>query len=229
MPASSRATDAYDHGVLGDAAEAGGVAVVDPATPEVTAWVHPPGDSVFEGTAPIVVEWGGETAIVATASDTEIGARVVVSALDGSIRAVGPPVGAGFRWRHQLAAAPFAADGTTELAVVRTPHVGGTVEFYRLDGDRLTIVAERSGYSSHRIGSRNLDMAAAGDFDGDGRVELLVPDDPMQSLAALRRTGDGIEEAWRLPLGGRLTTNVGVSGGSVAAGWGDVLRIWPAD
>jgi len=58
------------------------------------------------------------------------------------------------------------------------------------------------------IGSRNLDMAAAGDFDGDGRLELLLPTDNYTSLSALRRTEDGVEIAWSVPLDGRLATNL---------------------
>lgn len=224
-----RATDEYDHGVLGDGAEAGGVAVVDPEGPEVTAWLNPPDGTVFEGLAPLVAQWGGETTVVTTASDGDAGARVVAYAPDGTVRASGPAVGSGFRWRHQIALAPFPADGATELAAVRTPHIDGTVEFYRLDGDGASLAAERSGYAPHRIGSRNLDMAAAGDFDGDGRTELVVPDDEMRTLAGLRRTEGGVAEAWRAPLGGRLTTNVGVAGGAVAVGWADALRIWPSD
>ena len=37
-------------------------------------------------------------------------------------------------------------------------------------------------------------MASAGDFDGDGNVELLVPSRDRQSLAALRRSEDGVAE-----------------------------------
>ena len=221
-----RATDAYAHGVLGDAVEAGGIAVVDPASPAVTAWLDPPAGAVFEGIAPLVADWAGGTAVVATASDGDAGARVVVYDPDGSIRATGPAVGRGFRWRHQIAVAPFAPDGSLEVAAVRTPHLGGTVEFARLDGEALRTVARTDGYASHRIGSRNLDMAVAGDFEGDGRVELLVPTDPMDALAGLRRTDGGVEEAWRVPLGGRLTTNLGVAGGTVAAGWDGTLRVW---
>jgi hypothetical protein len=71
----------------------------------------------------------------------------------------------------------------------------------------------------------------AADLDGDGAVEALVPTTARESLAAVRRTADGATVAWRLPLGGRLATNVtGVAlpDGRVAVGAGtaDGVRVW---
>ncbi|TQR21984.1 hypothetical protein C9J85_00415 [Haloferax sp. wsp5] len=42
-------------------------------------------------------------------------------------------------------------------------------EFYRIDGDRLSIAARYDGVSSHAFGSRILDGGLAGDLLGDGR------------------------------------------------------------
>ncbi len=224
-------TRAYAHGVLGDDLEARSVAVLDPAGGVETVIDAPSG--VIEAVAPIVadVDDDGEREVVVTVSDAERGARrVALSESGGPL--TGPPVGSGFRWRHQLAVAPFGPRGEVEVAAVKTPHVGGTAEFYRADGGELRLVAERRGYSTHTIGSRNLDGAIAGDLDGDGRAELLVPDDPQRELAGLRRHSGGADEAWRLPLGGRLTTNLcavsGARGIVVAAGFGETLRVWPA-
>ncbi len=79
-----------------------------------------------------------------------------------------------------------------------------------------------------------MDMAAAGDWDSDGRVELLVPTQNRAELFGIRRTTEGAEVAWSLPIGGRISTNIGVvtdsdGGLSVAVGREDrVLRIWAA-
>jgi hypothetical protein len=227
-------TREYAHGVLGDELEAASVAVLDPAG-GVEATLAPP-SGVVEGIAPIVadVDDDGEREVAVTASDAERGARLVALSAAGDAM-VGPAIGSGFRWRHQLAVAPFGPGGETELAAVKTPHVGGTAEFYRARGGRLDLVASLDGYSTHAIGSRTLDTAVAGDLDGDGSVELLVPDDPRRALAGLRRlAGDeeGVVEAWRVPLGGRLTSNLcavtGPAGVVVAAGRATALRVWPA-
>ena len=60
------------------------------------------------------------------------------------------------------------------LAEVLTPHIGGIVGFYRMDGDPLNLVAQQDGATSHPVFSRNLDMGLAGDLDSDGQPELVV-------------------------------------------------------
>jgi hypothetical protein len=128
--------------------------------------------------------------------------------------------------------APFGLEGQSELAVIRTPHIGGVVEFYWMEGDRLNIVAEIPGYSPHTIGSRNLDNALAGDFDGDGAIELLLPDQTHTWLETIRRTGQGAEVIWSLPVDGAHTTNlaaVELSSGLIVIGASNeknILRIW---
>nr|ABZ06289.1 putative FG-GAP repeat protein [uncultured marine microorganism HF4000_008B14] len=115
-----------------------------------------------------------------------------------------------------------------------TPHIGGTVEFYRLEDDILRVVAKVPGFRTHAIGSRNLDMAVAGDFDGDGRIEILVPSQGMDEIGAIRRTEEGAEVAWTLPIDGKVSTNLAAvssdSGGlTLGVGRNDgVLLVWPA-
>jgi hypothetical protein len=107
-----------------------------------------------------------------------------------------------------LAVAPFGPNGETEIATVLTPHIGGVVEFYQLVDNRLEVVARIPGYSTHIIRSRNLDMALAADFDSDGRIELLVPNQQFDTLGAISRTVEGAEVTWSVPVGGRITTNI---------------------
>jgi hypothetical protein len=225
------ATGRYAHAVLGDATEAGELVVLGTAgglTVERRTAI--PAPAVVEGTAPLVGRLAGERVVV-TESDRERGARLVAYDRAGRRVAAGEAVGGGFRWRHQLAVAPFGPGGQPELAAVRTPHIGGTAEFYREREGRLERVATLSGYSSHAIGSRNLDGGLAGDLDGDGRVELLVPTDDRSALAAVRRTGDGAVEPWRLSMGGRLRTNLfglRLADGGIAVGAGHAggVSVW---
>jgi hypothetical protein len=135
-------------------------------------------------------------------------------------------------WHHQLCVAPFGPTGTSEIAVVKTPHIGGVVEFYRRQGDGLEIVAEAEGYSTHVFGSRNLDGGLAADLDDDGSFELLVPTQSREMLAAVRRVEDGLRTPWQLPLSDQLTTNLaGVTTDdgcvAIAVGTGDgTARFW---
>lgn len=225
----ARPTDAYGHGVLGDSVEATRVAVVDAAAGKVVRTLSPP-TGVIEGRYPIVATLGGDDGVVVTASDGDEGARIVALGVDGSWEATGPPVGTGFRWRHQLAVAPFGAGDGEMVGAVRTPHIAGVAEFYRRNGSSLDLVATDSGgYKSHEIGSRNLGGGLAGRLVGDDRTVLVVPDGSRQRLVALHVEGGTVKQPAAVPLGGKLTSNLAAVGGgspAVAAGTEQGLRFW---
>jgi hypothetical protein len=223
-------TQGYRHGVLGDTTEASGFAVIKAGKVHTRAKVQ---GGVIEGTSAIWVDMDGdnEREVVLTVSDSKSGSRIELYSEEGKRVASGPSVGLGYRWRHQIAVAPFGPGGEMEIATVKTPHIGGTVEFFRLDGNQLKLAASIHGYSSHVIGLRNLDMALAGDMDSDGQIELLVPTLDLNALAGIKRIGNRAVEAWRVVLPGRLATNIAVgemnSRGLIAAGTNEgILRIW---
>jgi hypothetical protein len=229
-------TSRYPHGALGDEVEATAVTLVETAPePHIARVIPTPGESVIEGIAPIWADVTGDGAreIVVTLSDAERGAQLAVFDESGEQVAGGPAAGQGFRWRHQIAAAPFGPSGEIELADVLTPHIGGTVEFFRLDRGKLALTAGVPGYTSHVIHTRNLDLALAGDFDGDGAVELLLPNQGRTELTAIAHTACGAAAEWTLPLGGELATNLAAvetadGGIALAAGRANrVLRLWP--
>jgi hypothetical protein len=118
------------------------------------------------------------------------------------------------------------------LVDVRTPHLGRVVEFFQLKGNELVLTASYQGYTSHTIGSRNLDMALAADVDGNGRPEVLLPNPEMTALGVIGRTEAGADLRGEVTLNGRLTTNlVGVSlpDGTLALGVGTdagLLMLW---
>lgn len=206
------ATDRYDHGALGDELEGSSVVVGQPGG-EVANVLRLEDSRVFEGAAPMLTNLGGseKPEIIATVSDPEGGARLVAYefAVDSIERSwESEPLGSGNRWRHQIAVAPFGPNGELELASVKTPHLDATVEFHAIDGDELKLRASAPGYSSHQFGSPNLDRAIAGDFDGNGRPELVLPTLDGSALAGIERQGDGAAEVWRLPLPAPLTSNL---------------------
>jgi hypothetical protein len=231
----SGTSEGYQHGVLGDDLEATTITLVDTrADPQVILEIQiDPGD-VIEGIAPIWVDLDGdgEREIIVTQSNPGSGARIVVYDEKGNQLTSGEPIGQGFRWRHQLAVAQFIEGGSQEIAVIRTPHIGGILEIYTLESERLEIKATLGNFSSHRIGSRNLDSALAADLNGDGRIEVIVPNQAQTTLAGIQTTDDGLEVVWDAPIGGKLSTNLAaitLADGRLALGVGhegNILRIW---
>lgn len=228
-------TERYAHGALGDDLEAGAVSLVE-TDPDLQLIhrieISPPG--VVEGTAPLWADLNGDGVreILVTVSTPENGARLVVFSESGEVLAQGPAPGQGFRWRHQLAAAPLGPEGEMLIVDVLRPHLDAVLEFFAWEGDRLARLAALPGYSSHRIGSRNLDMARVGDLDGDGVLEVVVPDRSQTSFNGISyQDGEAVLD-WTFELDGELTSNLaGVSlrdGRLVfAAAAGEILYLWP--
>lgn len=210
-------TQRYPHGVLGDDIEATTISIRDVDGSLQQASVDD--GEVIEGLTPMLadLDLDGVVEIIVTVSTADAGARVVVFDLEGRRIASSEPIGRGFRWLHQVAVGPLAADGKPNVVVVRTPHIGGIVQAFELNGARLDLVAESSGFSSHRLGSPNLDMALLADVDADAVAEVIVPHQDRRSLAVLARRGDRFVPTRTLPLDGELATNVAAAVGSDGA------------
>lgn len=226
-------TDRYGHAVLGDDIEAATVEIQRAGDGSVLARVELDGD-VVEGRTALLgdVDGDGVDEILVTQSNSSGGARLVVYDRDGELVAESAPIGRGNRWRNQLAIAPLGPNGEIEVVDVRTPHLGRTIEWFRLDGDELVLVAEEVGYTSHVLGSRNLDLAIVADADGDGRLEVVAPMPSRTKLGVIARVDDGTEVEFTVDLGARLSSNFGAvdhpdGGATYVAGTDDgVLRFW---
>jgi len=225
----TRPTNRYDHGVLGDDLEASGITLIE-TSPTLRVIQDIPIDApdVIEGLSPIWADIDNDSVrdIIVTLSNNQSGARIVVFHEDGTLLAESLPIGLGHRWRHQIALAQFAPNTSPLLVDIRTPHIGGIVEFFQLNDGKLDIIQEIRGISTHSIGSRNLDSAIAGDFNNDGIIELLAPDQGHTNLNIVSFNGNIIP----LPLNGVLTSNLSATSLDgkiyVGAGTQDNLRIW---
>jgi hypothetical protein len=207
----SNPTSDYPHGVLGDALEARSITLIDPNSIPVSIkeFQIDPVD-VIEGIAPLWVDLDGDGVreIIVTQSNIHVGARIVVYNQEGEVIAQSDPIGLGFRWLHLIAAAQIVNGDTLDLVVVRTPHIGGVLEIYELTEGKLEISNSLKGYSSHQIGSRNLDASLVTDMNADGIPDIVVPDQSQQYLSALQITDAEWTEIWRVPMNGKLSTNL---------------------
>ena len=202
-------TNEYAHGVLGDGLEAKSATIVS-ENGEILSKILAPADMVFEAIMPIWadINQDGVREMIITASNAQVGAQILVYQLDGTLIARSKPIGTGYRWRNQATIAPFGPNGELELVNVITPHLLGKVEFLQLSGDQLVRVAEITGYTSHVIGTRNLDMVLTGDLDGDGLAEVLLPTQDLTALGIIKHTESGAEAIAELPLDGPLSSNL---------------------
>jgi hypothetical protein len=225
----------YVHGIMGDRLEAASIAILEITENQlqIASIIDLPNSDVFEGLLPLWadVDADGSPDLVTTVSNNNEGAQIQVYSVSGQLLASGPAIGTGQRWRHQLAWGAFGPGGELELVDVLTPHIGGVVEFYRYADGQLNVVATQSGYTSHVNGSRNLDMAVAGDFNGDEQLEIVVPSQSRYQIAAIQHNDDGNLVNWEFDVGGRIITNLSAinhtSGLSLAVGTDQgLLRVW---
>lgn len=231
-------TDRYGHAVLGDAIEASALEVIEADGTRRTA-VTIPAPDVFEAVSPMLADVDGDDDLdaVVTAANSDGGARLVAYDLTtGEVVAESEPIGLGNRWRNLLAVAPVGPAGELEAIDIRTPHIGGTLQFFRLVEGRFELAASADTYSTHRIGSRNLDLGIVTDADGNGSLDVLLPTQSMLELAVVTRddsAAGGTREVGRVDLGGSISTNIAASisgdGVAYAVGLSDgSLRVWPS-
>lgn len=147
----------YRHGALGDEFEATRMLYLERHGLEPLRSLTLPAPYVFEDLAPRPIAWRDGSGLLTVQSGPS-GAQLAVVAASRDrrdalqIEAVGAPIGTANRWM-----AP-TTDGKKLLAV-HTPHIGGVLYEYRVEGDRLTSRALVSGASNHVLGRRELDLA----------------------------------------------------------------------
>jgi hypothetical protein len=148
----------YTHGVLGDGVEATRVLWLERHSMELLRELVLRAPHVLEDIAPRAVALGrGGSALLTVRAGPQGGQLGLVAADPAHARhlrwaALGEPLGTPHRWM-----AP-TTDGQRVVAV-HTPHIGGVLHEYRAEGQRLVGRAVARNVSTHRIGSRELDLA----------------------------------------------------------------------
>lgn len=177
-------TTRYAHGVLGDAVEAGTLAVQIAPGPECRVdRITLPRTEVFEDIAPRLADLDGDgrAEVIVVHSHRDLGARLAVYALardGGALRLVAatPHIGQRNRWLAPVAAADLDGDGTAEIAYIDRPHLARTLRVWRIAFDdrgaaTLTEIAALPGLTNHRIGE---DFLTGGLRDCGSGPEMLT-------------------------------------------------------
>lgn len=204
-------TERYQHGVLGDRTEAGSLYVYDRIKRQykLTLDFH----SVFEDLKARIadVDKDGADEILVVKSSLTKGASLAIVELAApglTIAAETPPIGRHFRWLNPAGVADFDGDGWPEIAIVITPHIGGTLELWSYRDKKLVREQSLKGVSNHESGSRVLGLSAIADFDGDKIKDLAIPDASRRNLRILSFAGGRPRELARIALPGRITTEI---------------------
>lgn len=148
----------YRHGVLGDDTEATAMLYLERHSLEIMRRLDLPDPFVFEDLAPRPVRWRGQRALLTVRSGPQGAQLIVVGKAEGmprqlAVAAFSEPLGQARRWL-----AP-TTDGASILAV-HTPHLGGVLHRYRVDGNRLIGEVLANRVANHAIGERELDTSA---------------------------------------------------------------------
>ena len=213
-------TQRYVHGVLGDAVEATSLLWLERHSLQPMRELTLPAPLVFEDIAPRAVALARGSGLLTVRSGPS-GAQLVLVTADGAnngrllVAAAGDTLGQRHRWLSPT------TDGQRLLAV-HTPHIGGVLHEYRLQGDRLIGSAVARGVSTHRIGSRELDMAV---WLGS---KLVLPSQDGLSLRVLD-LANGYAESHSANLPARLAMTLALAGAQGMAALLDDGRVlnWP--
>ena len=185
--------------------------------------VELPVNRVFEDVEPRLADVNGDKTdeLLVVETDVQLGASLAVYGIvEGRLVQIAatPFIGKPNRWLNPLGVGDFDGDGNADVALVATPHIGGVLRLYRLTGATLSLFAEYSGVSTHRLGSTELGLGRV--ISATPRDRFLVPNQARRALMLLEWTGRGWQELARASLPGELNSSlIPVDAERCASGW----------
>lgn len=204
-------TTRYRHFVLGDDFEAAGLAIRDASG--TLHRVELEALEVFEDREARIVDLDqdGRNEVAVVVSHQHVGSLLALYGLrNGKLRRIAetPANGQANRWLNPSGIGRFLGGEERQIAIVRRPHLDGTLELWGFIDSRLSRKAAITGYSTHRIGSRHQRLFAV----------IPLPDRDLLALPTRDRTqiaildfSKSIPEIARLPLEGRADGVISVT------------------
>ena len=151
-------TERYNHRVMGDGVEGGGlVVVVDSIFYEIELAEN----YVFEDIRPRLfdVDQDGDLEIITIRTEVTQGAGILIyKVVNNQLEeyAYVPEIGLPSRWLNLVTINDLDEDGVIEIVWIQTPHIGGILKIAKIQPGELMVIDELSQYSNHGYGDRNL-------------------------------------------------------------------------
>lgn len=193
-------TDRYDHAVLGDALEWGGLRLTLDGPRQIIDMTLPE-SRVFEDIETRVDDFDGDGCLEVMVVETDIrqGASLAIYDETGK-RAATRYIGQTHRWLAPAGWGDFDGDGKTEIAYVDRPHLARELVFLRFDGTSLTEIARTKGFTNHQIGDETI---SGGTRRCDGTDSLIIASADWSRILDVRLTAKGPEARDLGPLGSK--------------------------
>ena len=210
----------YEHGVLGDGIEATRLLWLERHGLDVLRALSLPAPHVLEDIAPRAIALPGAPGrfgLLTVRSGPDGGQLALVTADPArqqglQMAAIGDTVGGFHRWL-----AP-TTDGR-QLLAVHTPHIGGVLHVYQHEGPHLTRRRLLNDVSTHRIGTREIDLAVW------LRGLLVLPSQDGRRLRVLNPAADWAEQ-FSVPLPARIVMSTALADAAAMAVLTEDGRAW---
>ncbi len=204
-------TNRYSHGILGDEIEASGLAVIDRAGKRYSLELDK--NSVFEDRKVRIADLDkdGQEELIVVRSYLDSGAALSVYGIRNNkliLIAEIPSIGTSNRWLNPAIVADVDNDGELEIAYVETPHIGGILHVLALRKNKLVYKYRSTSTSNHGIGSRVQELAAAVDWNGDGVIDIAVPNANRLKMKIFSYAKDKAQELETIDLGNKILSAV---------------------
>jgi len=167
----------YDHEILGDAIEAKSMAVILNDDKQLNITLDK--NHVFEDLKVRLydIDKDKEDELFVIKTNVNKGASLAVYKVeDEEIKQVATTgyLNRNYRWLNVVGFGDFDGNGIQNIAIVKTPHIGGYLTIYEYADSQLKEKYKRYGFTNHFIGSTELNMVNVNDLNNDKIDEMIL-------------------------------------------------------
>ncbi|VAW21185.1 hypothetical protein MNBD_ALPHA12-2094 [hydrothermal vent metagenome] len=196
-------TTRYPHFIIGSKYEPSGLRVKLANGKVLTLMLDK--DQVFEDRTPRLADLNGDgrDEIILVLTSLTKGASLAAYSVAGDklvLTAKTDFIGRAFRWLNPAGIADYDGDGRLDVALVQKPHLVKRLEMWSLEDGKFVRSQSIDDVSNHRINSKNTDMAASADFNGDGIVDLAILSGNYTKVRVFSFAGGRAKEIGRFDL-----------------------------